>query len=50
MAIVYKASKRITGLASEKSSVSDAQTNSIFSETDTGDDYIWNGTAWVEVA
>jgi len=26
------------------------QTNSIFSETDTGKDYIWSGSAWTEVA
>ena len=26
------------------------QTNTIFSETDTGKDYIWSGSAWTEVA
>jgi hypothetical protein len=31
-------------------SSSSFQTNSIFSETDTGKDYIWSGSAWTEVA
>ena len=26
------------------------QTNSIFETSDTGDHYLWNGTAWVQVA
>ena len=26
------------------------QANSVFSESDTGIDYLWNGTAWVQVA
>ena len=29
---------------------SNLQTNTVFSESDTGKDYLWNGTAWVEVA
>ncbi len=30
--------------------ITNAQTYSIFSETDTGKDYIWSGSAWTEVA
>jgi hypothetical protein len=26
------------------------QTNSVFSESDTGKDYLWNGTSWTQVA
>ena len=29
---------------------SNLQANSIFSESNTGKDYLWNGTAWVQVA
>jgi hypothetical protein len=34
----------------DSAGVSNAQTYSIFSETDTGKDYIWSGSAWTEVS
>ena len=32
------------------SDLANIQTNSIFETSDTGDHYLWNGTAWVQVA
>ena len=32
------------------SSLTNLQTNTVFSESDTCKDYLWNGTAWVQVA
>ena len=39
-----------SGTTSQTNNITNAQTNSIFSETDTGKDYIWSGSAWTEVA
>lgn len=38
------------GVVIENNQIPNAQTNSIFEETDTGKHYIWNGSSWSEVA
>jgi len=51
MAWTFASDKGINWIGVEVKAVShNLQTNSIFSETDTGKDYIWSGSAWTEVA
>jgi hypothetical protein len=38
------------GVVIENNQIPNAQTNSIFEESDTGKHYIWSGSAWTEVA
>ena len=47
MAIKYLAGNRITGVAADTKPTTVA-VNSVFTETDTKKDFIWNGSAWVE--
>ena len=46
MAIKYLAGNRLTGLSTDTKPTTVA-TNSVFTETDTKKDYIFNGSAWV---
>jgi|14_taG_2_1085336.scaffolds.fasta_scaffold07599_2 hypothetical protein len=46
---VFKDLKFYNGV-STTTTTANIQTNSIWSETDTGKDYIWSGSAWTEVA